>query len=159
MTDFSQYGVSVPKILLPKDIDLEKWAVIACDQYTQDRAYWKRAADIAGGNPSTLNLIFPEVYLADADKDERIQNIKKAMGEYLNGDVFADGEEEFIYIERKTAYGRTRKGLVVAVDLDMFSCATQTSCPCYRRFQPQHHFSHSQIFLLRKKRAMESLRN
>ena len=120
MTDFSQYGVSVPKILLPKKIDLEKWAVIACDQYTQDRAYWKRAADIAGGNPSTLNLIFPEVYLADADKDERIQNIKKAMGEYLNGDVFADGEEEFIYIERKTAYGRTRKGLVVAVDLDTY---------------------------------------
>ena len=41
MTDFSSYGVAVPKILLPKKIDLQKWAVIACDQYTQDRAYWK----------------------------------------------------------------------------------------------------------------------
>lgn len=120
MTDFSQYGVSVPEILLPKKIELEKWAVIACDQYTQDRAYWQKAADIAGKDPSTLRLIFPEVYLADADKDERIQNIKKTMESYLSNGVFADGQKEFIYIERKTAYGRTRKGLVVAVDLDTY---------------------------------------
>lgn len=79
MTDFSQYGVAVPEILLPENIDLEKWAVIACDQYTQDRDYWKKAADIADGKPSTLNVIFPEVYLSDSDREERIQNIKKTM--------------------------------------------------------------------------------
>ena len=120
MTNFETYGVAVPKILLPKKIDLQKWAVIACDQYTQDRAYWKKAADIAGNEPSTLNLIFPEVYLADADKDERIGKIKQTMRDYLAGDVFAEPQEAFIYIERKTAYGRTRKGLVVAVDLDTY---------------------------------------
>ncbi|MBQ7157834.1 MAG: DUF1015 domain-containing protein [Treponema sp.] len=120
MIDFSQYGVAVPEILLPKNIDLKSWAVIACDQYTQDRPYWQKAADIAGEKPSTLKLIFPEVYLGDSDKDERIAKIKKTMGDYLSGDVFANGEKEFIYIERKTAYGRTRKGLIVAVDLDTY---------------------------------------
>ena len=120
MVNFSQYGVAVPEILLPKKIDLEKWAVIACDQYTQDKAYWKRAADIAGSEPSTLNVIFPEVYLADADKDERIGKIKETMDAYLKKDVFAPAEKEFIYIERKTEYGRTRKGLIVAVDLDTY---------------------------------------
>ena len=83
MTDFSHYGLAVPEILLPKKIDLEKWAVIACDQYTQDRAYWKKAADIAGKEPSTLNVIFPEVYLADADNGERIANIKKTKFEMM----------------------------------------------------------------------------
>ncbi len=120
MTDFSHYGLAVPEILLPKKIDLEKWAVIACDQYTQDRAYWKKAADIAGKEPSTLNVIFPEVYLADADNGERIANIKKTMKAYLEDGVFAPAEKEFIYIERKTEYGRTRKGLIVAVDLDTY---------------------------------------
>ncbi len=120
MTDFSQYGVAVPEILLPENIDLEKWAVIACDQYTQDRDYWKKAADIADGKPSTLNVIFPEVYLSDSDREERIQNIKKTMNAYLQNKVFAKAEKEFIYIERKTAYGRTRKGLVLAVDLDSY---------------------------------------
>ena len=120
MTDFSQYGVAVPEILLPENIDLEKWAVIACDQYTQDRDYWKKAADIADGKPSTLNVIFPEVYLSDSDREERIQNIKKTMNAYLQNKVFAEAEKEFIYIERKTAYGRTRKGLVIAVDLDSY---------------------------------------
>ncbi len=120
MTDFSQYGVAVPEILLPENIDLEKWAVIACDQYTQDRDYWKKAADIADGKPSTLNVIFPEVYLSDSDREERIQNIKKTMNAYLQNKVFAEAEKEFIYIERKTAYGRTRKGLVLAVDLDSY---------------------------------------
>jgi len=120
MTDFSQYGVAVPEILLPENIDLEKWAVIACDQYTQDRDYWKKAADIADGKPSTLNVIFPEVYLSDSDREERIQNIKKTMNAYLQNKVFAEAEKEFMYIERKTAYGRTRKGLVIAVDLDSY---------------------------------------
>ncbi len=119
-TNFEQFGVTIPEILLPKNIDLESWAVIACDQYTQDKAYWQKAAQIAGEKPSTLNLIFPEVYLADADKDERIQHIKQTMADYLADGVFSQPQKAFIYIERKTAYGRTRKGLVLAVDLDTY---------------------------------------
>ena len=29
-------------ILLPKTDHMEKWAVIACDQFTSDQAYWDR---------------------------------------------------------------------------------------------------------------------
>ncbi len=121
MEKFSTYGLDVPELLLPKNgTDLEKWAVIACDQYTQDRDYWKRCEDFAGDNPSTLRLILPEVYLNDADKGERIARIHKTMKEYIDGDVFAAPEKSFAYIERKTAYGRIRKGLIVALDLETY---------------------------------------
>lgn len=117
---YETYGVAVPEILLPKHIDLRRWAVIACDQYTQDRSYWQNAAQVAGDEPSTLNLIFPEAYLADADKDERIARIKQTMRRYLDGGVFAGARQGFMYVERQTAYGRVRKGLILAVDLDKY---------------------------------------
>ena len=47
-------------ILLPKDADMEKWAVIACDQFTSDQAYWDRVRARAGDAPSTIRLILPE---------------------------------------------------------------------------------------------------
>ena len=120
MKRFEKFGVEIPHILLPKQIDLNSWSVIACDQYTQDRAYWEKASEIAGDKPSTLHLIFPEVYLQDSDKDARIESIKKTMSSYLSDGVFADAADEFIYIERKTAYGRVRKGLLLAVDLETY---------------------------------------
>lgn len=119
---FKKYGLAVPDILLPRaGIDLSRWAVIACDQFTQDRAYWKKAADYAGGAPSTLNLILPEVYLEDSDRAQRLASIRAKMREYrTGGDVFANPIRGFMYIERKTAYGRTRKGLVASIDLDAY---------------------------------------
>lgn len=120
MKAFEKYGVAIPQILLPKNIDMPSWAVIACDQYTQDRAYWQKAEKAAEGKPSSLNLIFPEVYLNNTDKDERIKKIQKTMRSYLETGVFEEPEKECIYIERKTAYGRTRKGLVLCVDLDKY---------------------------------------
>lgn len=120
MKNFAEFGIKVPEILLPKNKDMSVWSVIACDQYTQDISYWKKAADCAGNSPSTLNLILPEVYLESPDRTERIQNIRKTMKNYLSDGIFDDAKEEFIYIERKTGYGRIRKGLVVAVDLDCY---------------------------------------
>ena len=120
MKTFEKYAVSIPEILLPENIDLSSWSVIACDQYTQDKDYWKKAAEAAGNKPSALNLIFPEVYLSDGNMDERIKNIQKQMKSYIDGGVFAPAAEECIYIERKTAYGRTRRGLVLCVDLDKY---------------------------------------
>lgn len=120
MKAFEKYGVAIPQIMLPKNIDMPSWAVVACDQYTQDRAYWQNAAKTAEGKPSSLNLIFPEVYLNDTDKDERIKKIQETMRSYLETGVFEKPEEECVYIERKTAYGRTRKGLVLCIDLDKY---------------------------------------
>ena len=47
-------------ILIPQVDSMEKWAVIACDQFTSDPAYWARVAETAGDAPSTLRLILPE---------------------------------------------------------------------------------------------------
>ena len=53
-------------ILLPKNADMEKWAVIACDQFTSDQAYWDRVRAKAGDAPSTIHLILPEAELGSA---------------------------------------------------------------------------------------------
>ncbi len=121
MNNFDKFGLKIPEILIPKNgTDLKAWSVIACDQYTQDRDYWANAEKTAQGKPSTLNIILPEVYLSDQNKPERIKNIRKTMQEYLSDGVFAPAESEMIYIERKTAYGRIRKGLVTAIDLETY---------------------------------------
>ena len=120
MKNFEKFGIAVPEILLPKNIETETWAVVACDQYTQDREYWTQVEKNCAGKNSTLNLIFPEVYLNDADKGERIAKIKSTMNEYLQQGVFGEAQKQMVYVERTTSYGRTRRGLVVALDLDCY---------------------------------------
>ena len=120
MKNFEEFGIAVPEILLPKNADISAWSVIACDQFTQDKSYWEKVSECAGNKPSTLNFILPEVYLSSPDCDERISKIRKNMTEALDGSVFAEPEKEFIYVERTTEYNRTRKGLVVAIDLETY---------------------------------------
>ena len=120
MKKLEDLGLRIPEILLPKNIDLSTWSVIACDQYTQDKDYWKNVEEKAGNKPSTLNLIFPEVYLGSPDTADRIKKIRQSMKEYLDTGVFADAKKCFIYLERKTAFGRTRKGLVAQIDLETY---------------------------------------
>jgi len=123
---FKKYALAVPDVLLPRDrTNLSRWAVIACDQYTQDREYWKKTAAEAGSAPSTLNLILPEVYLEDEGRAERLAAIRATMSRYLgdgspDSGIFAPPVHGFVYLERKTAYGRIRRGLVAAIDLDAY---------------------------------------
>lgn len=120
MRKLEEFGIRIPEILLPKNIDVSTWSVIACDQYTQDKDYWKKAEDTAAGKPSTLNLILPEVYLNSPDKPERINKIRSTMKSYLNNSIFDEARKCFVYVERKTAFGRTRKGLVAQIDLETY---------------------------------------
>jgi len=120
MKSIEDFGLEIPEILLPAQKDLSKWSVIACDQYTQDKNYWKKAEENAGSSPSTLNLILPEVYLSSPDKAQRIEKIRKTMKEYLANGVFAPAKKCLVYLERKTAFGRTRKGLVAQIDLETY---------------------------------------
>lgn len=130
MEKLDSYGLKMPEVLLPADgTDLNAWAVIACDQYTQDREYWKRCSDKVGDKPSTLNIILPEVYLNDPDKQNRIDTIHENMNRYLKDGVFKPAAESFIYIERTTAYGRTRKGLIAALDLEDYEWEPFTKAP------------------------------
>jgi len=118
---FSQLGVVIPEILLPNHrVDLQKWAVVACDQFTSQLEYWEEAAQIVGEEPSTLKIIFPEVYLGKGNDQERINTIRQQMREYLQNEVLINHGPCMIYVERRTAYGNLRKGLVLAVDLECY---------------------------------------
>ena len=119
--NFDHIALQVPKILLPKSgTDLSKWTIIACDQYTSEPEYWDKARGIAGDAPSTLNVIFPEVYLEDDDADERIVAINSAMQEYIDRGILEEQQEGFILLDRQTSEVESRKGLMVALDLDQY---------------------------------------
>ena len=102
-------------ILLPKD-GFEKWAVVACDQYTSEPEYWSDVDRIVGGAPSALRVILPEVYLSD-DNSERIAAINSTMSEYLSSGVFSEYEDSMIYVERESG-GAIRRGIVGLIDLE-----------------------------------------
>lgn len=114
-------GMQVPQILLPgPEVDLKRWAVVACDQYTAQRDYWESVEAFVGTAPSTLRLMLPEVYLEDADSPERIQAIRSTMAAYLKNGILAAQGQGMIYVERETARGRLRRGLVTALDLEAY---------------------------------------
>lgn len=107
-------------ILIPKNVDFTKWSVVACDQYTSEPEYWEKTAKLVGDSPSTLNIIFPEVYLNEANPDERIKRINAKMEEYLSGGLFEELDDSFIYVERTQQNGKVLCGLMGAVDLEEY---------------------------------------
>jgi hypothetical protein len=114
-------GAVVPEILLPDEsISLDSWAVIACDQYTQDENYWKAVAEKAASKPSCLEIIYPEVFLDKPDRRQRIQNIQESMYNYLNKGIFRPPRKGCIYIERSTPFHPMRRGLLLAFDLEEY---------------------------------------
>ncbi|MCP3849696.1 MAG: DUF1015 domain-containing protein [Gammaproteobacteria bacterium] len=120
--NLDKIGLQVPEILLPnKDVDLHKWSVVACDQYTSQPDYWSKSKETTEGEPSTLNIIFPEVFLEDSDGDERIQSINNTMQKYLDDDVLTEmANKGFVLVDRKTSQAPSRKGLMVAIDLECY---------------------------------------
>ena len=115
MTAFSKAD-----ILLPKDADMEKWAVVACDQYTSEPEYWAETDRIAGDAPSALRLILPEVYLEDENVADRIDAIHRDMEKYLSEGIFKEYKDAFVYIERVQSDGLVRAGLVGKIDLEKY---------------------------------------
>ena len=93
-------------ILLPKDVDMTKWSVVACDQYTSEPEYWKEVEDVVGSSPSTLNLILPELYLEEENVEERIKKINLNMEDYLKENIFQEYPNTMIYLERKQSDGK-----------------------------------------------------
>lgn len=121
MMNLAKLALEVPTILLPKaGIDLNRWAVIACDQYTSEPEYWQAVDQLVADQPSTLRLIFPEVYLEDEEGDQRIADINASMEQYLAEGVLAEQGKGFILLDRKTCHVESRKGLVVALDLEAY---------------------------------------
>jgi Protein of unknown function (DUF1015) len=112
-------ALGVPDILLPQaGTDLRCWAVIACDQFTSEPEYWRKVEQFVGQAPSTLNLIYPEVYLGEARADARIARIREHMHLYLQNQLFVEAPG-FVYVERRTGSG-VRKGLMACLDLEHY---------------------------------------
>ncbi|MGN0806010.1 MAG: DUF1015 family protein, partial [Candidatus Coproplasma sp.] len=111
-------AIKIPEILLPADADMSVWAVNACDQFTSDNKYWEEVERLVGAKPSTLRLIYPEIYLKD-NPSQRIKVINSNMQSYLSGGVFKKLKPGFILVERTTQSG-TRTGIVIAIDLEAY---------------------------------------
>lgn len=108
-------------ILIPKkNINMNKWSVIACDQYTSEPDYWNDVYKTVGSSESTLNMILPEIYLEDDDSEKKIENIHKYMNEYISSGIFDTYENAMIYVERIQSNGILRAGIVGMIDLEEY---------------------------------------
>ena len=111
-------------ILLPRQEHLERWPVIACDQFTSQPAYWQEAEAYARGVPSALHCILPEAEL-EGCTDSRYAQICRTMEEYLAEGIFRSYPGSFVYTERTLHDGSIRSGIVGTVDLEAYD-----SGPC-----------------------------
>lgn len=119
--NFAKLALEVPTILLPRvGIDLTRWAVIACDQFTSEPEYWQAVDQLVATEPSTLRVIFPEVFLEEKDGDARIDAINRSMDQYLADGVLEAQKPGFVLLDRQTSLAASRKGLVVALDLEAY---------------------------------------
>ncbi|MFV0497037.1 MAG: DUF1015 domain-containing protein [Candidatus Fimivivens sp.] len=115
----AEVGVTLPNILLPADsVDLHRFSVIACDQFTAQPAYWQDVAQIVGDACSTLHMTLPEIYLTE-NNDDAINRINATMWQYLEKHLLVDIGETFVYLRRSTSAG-VRQGLIVALDLEQY---------------------------------------
>lgn len=111
-------------ILLPDDtVEKDKWAVIACDQFTSQPDYWDEVKKYVGDLPSALNVVFPEIYLGGKDgisDEKRIENINSTMKKYLSDNTLKQAVTAgYVFVERTTESG-VRLGIVGKIDLDTY---------------------------------------
>ena len=116
----------IPRILIPRE-GFEKWAVIACDQFTSDREYWKRVERCVADAPSTLRFILPEACLGE-EEEERISAAREHMYEALESDKLVKLNRGLVFTERTTREG-VRRGIVAAFDLEAYSCEPGVPAP------------------------------
>lgn len=113
---------SAADILLPaydyNDEKFEKWAVIACDQFTSQPQYWAEADSFIGNDASTLSLILPEAYLETEKEDAHKERIKASMTSVP--ETLKCYNDTFMYLERILPDGKLRRGIVGKVDLEEY---------------------------------------
>ena len=117
---FDRIGIRPARILLPAaSVPPETWACIACDQYTSEPEYWRKAYDTVGSAPSALRLILPEVNLKQSE--QLIPGIHAAMADYLREGLLAPAVDPGFVLCERTVPAGSRLGLVCAVDLEQYS--------------------------------------
>ena len=114
-TIFSPANIRLPK---GDKNAYEKWAVIACDQFTSEPKYWEQAREIIGDNPSAHNLVLPEAYLSTPMEKTQKEIIQKCMKSVENDTYEIDNT--LVYIERTLPDGKIRHGIVGKIDLTQY---------------------------------------
>lgn len=107
-------------MIIPRDGDVSRWSVVACDQYTSQPEYWQRVQQQVGDAPSTLHMIVPELYLEQPGVEARIAKVHETMQQYLQGNVLRTLPDSMILTQRTQADGRVRCGIVLAIDLECY---------------------------------------
>lgn len=111
--------VRLPRLLLPAPgVDLHRFAVIACDQFTAEPSYWANTECLVGAHPSALRLTLPEVFLPQADR--RIPVIHDTMHTYLQETLLRPLPEGLMLVERDSGRGVPRCGVMLAFDLEAY---------------------------------------
>ncbi len=113
---FTPADICLPKISPDDRLTWSKWAVIACDQFTSDPAYWQSAHDLREGAPSVLDLILPEVYLGTDREESHKAHIAASM---KKADLRVE-PECMMWIERTLPDGRVRQGILGKIDLEKY---------------------------------------
>ena len=117
---WEELALHIPQIMLPAEgTDYSRWAVVACDQYTSEPEYWAKAEELVGNAPSTLRLMLPEYYLGKPEEETRTAQIRETMASYVQDGTLRTMEPGCVLVLR-TAEGRTRRGLVISVDLEAY---------------------------------------
>ncbi len=122
----SDFVFQSANILLPKE-NFERWAVVACDQFTSQPEYWEEVEQIVGETPSTLRITLPEAYLEDGDTDTRIAKVNETMIAYQTQGVLETYEDVMVLVHRTTESG-TRKGLVGKIKLADYDYRKGSTC-------------------------------
>ena len=101
---------------------MERWAVIACDQFTSDAAYWNTVERFCDGYPSTYDYILPEAFLGTPKESEKACDVLKHMRDVPSSDLWRAAQRicGYIYVERTLPDGRVRRGICGAVDLEEY---------------------------------------
>ena len=115
-TLFSSADICLPKLHFSQKNEWTKWAVIACDQFTSDPAYWENTSELRKGSPSALDLVLPEAYLGtDAEKAH-----KDKIAHHMKAAEFDVYPDSMIWIERTLPDGRVRQGILGKIDLERY---------------------------------------
>lgn len=110
-------GFHPAEILIPKDVPMEKWACVACDQFTSEKEYWDKLSAFVADEKSTLKLTLPEIYLNDR-LEERILEINRNIKAYLTDGTFRELGKGYVLTVRSTPFVKKRIGIVACVDLE-----------------------------------------
>ena len=118
-------GAAVPRLLFPKEgINLQKFAVIACDQYSAQEEYWDAVRDFIGSAPSSLQLMMPEAWLGKEPSHENA--VPEHMRRYLADGTLREIGRGMMFLHRGTTTG-VRRGLLLSLDLEQYDFAPDSS--------------------------------